>query len=199
MPGYRLWMPAIPASALLAGLVLGRAYGDGRVRWASLGLLCAVLLPALDSVAQYPMLRASGDEGSRIAADLANELSEAGGRVALVDVGYLGYVGDLDVIDLGAVTDPELAYRPGGHLAKEIDPAWIELQNPDSILLHSSVPPVIDEGGELQGLRGYPVEMQLATMPWIRSNFRVFRSYRYHASYHYVWLRRRDAREERLR
>src|SRR6185312_13278828 len=105
-------------------------------------------------------------------------------RVALVDIGYLGYTSGVETTDLAGLTDPGVAPLPGGHLAKHISSAWLESQAPDTLLLHSSVPPSAANDGRLMELSGYPVEMRVARFAWVQREFRVARIFAYGPGYH---------------
>jgi hypothetical protein len=96
----------------------------------------------------------------------------------------------VDVIDLGGVTDPSIGALPGGHLDKRIDPGVLRARSPDTIVLHSSVPPRVDEQRRLRWLAAYPVEERVARMPWVIAELRVARVVRYSPEYVYVVLRR---------
>ena len=116
-------------------------------------------------------------------------------RVALVDVGHLAYAGGFEVVDLGGITDLEIARLPGGHLSKRIPETLLRQRGVDAIVLHSSLPARVGpapagQGGALLGLAGYPVEVQVARMPFVQEEFRVRAQVAYAPDYHYVVLRR---------
>ena len=189
MPGARLLVPVLP---ILLAVALT---GIGRVRRKWVAVVCFALvavIPAVDIFAQVPVVREAGTLRATTGRELADWLKSHGKRVALVDVGYLGFHSGLDVVDLGGVTDPVVARRPGGHLDKDIDPGWLVTQDPDLIVLHSSRPPVVGPDGSLEAFAGYPVELCVATDPWVRAHFRVARVLRYHSDYWYVVLARRE-------
>ena len=58
-------------------------------------------------------------------------------RIAALDVGWVGAASDADVIDLAGVTDPEVAFLPGGHTSKRIPRAWLFAREPSAIVLLS--------------------------------------------------------------
>lgn len=202
MPGARLLVPVAPLYALLVGvgvarLMQQRTRGPARprARWVLVGLALSCSLPLLDLVARMPELRASGARREQVGHPLAEYLREHARAVALLDVGYLGYVSGLEVIDLGGLTDPQIAHLPGGHIDKRIEQAFLRTRNPDAIVLHSTHAPRVDRAGKLLALTGYPVEMRVAIMPWVREHFRVAHVVHYAPSYWYaVLLADRDVR-----
>jgi hypothetical protein len=195
MPGFRLWVPLYPQYAALAAVGcerLWRKRGAARLL-ASAALLGACAVPLLDLALRIPEWQRAGQSRDHVGAAIARDLREQTQRVALVDIGYLGYTSGVTTIDLAGLTDPEVAAFPGGHLAKRIPAAWLEAQAPDAILLHSATPPSAADG-RLSSLTGYPVEMRVARFGWVARDFRVARVYAYGPSYHYVLLRRLSER-----
>jgi hypothetical protein len=192
MPGFRLFAPVIPLYAALA------AVGCVRVlRWPRAGkplaLLCLTFacgVPLLDLYTRLPEWRAAGASRER-ARDLIAHLRAETQRVALVDIGYLGYSSDREVVDLGGITDPEIARLPGGHLNKQVDAELLMRRAPDALLLHSSSPPLAASDGRLVELRGYPVEQRIARSAWVQHEFRVAYVLHYAPSYYYALLVRR--------
>jgi len=203
MPGFRLFVPILPQYAQLA------AVGAERVWWRSrrsnlrgprrlvlrrvstcvaLGFACGV--PLLDLALRIPEWRAAGEARERVGVEIATRLRHESRRVALVDIGFLGYASDCDVIDLAGITDPEVAAMAGGHLDKHIPSPWLATRAPDTVLLHSSLPPLAAEDGRLLRLHGYPVEMRIARSAWLQREFRVAALYPYAPGYHYVLLHR---------
>ena len=184
MPGFRLLSPAVPGYVVLAAL----GAPVWRVRAVRLVLLAlAFLVPALDVAVQLPRARAAAHAREVVGRPLGLRLG-AFERVALVDVGFLVHVGDFTPIDLGGITDPAVAHRPGGHVAKAIDPGWLAAADPDAILLHATAAPRVDDDGRLVALAGHPVERRVARFPWVRTRFRVREVVRYAPGYFYVLL-----------
>lgn len=190
MPGFRLVAPCLPSLALLASVGASRALLRSRTRAARIATLAAValaaLVPLVDLGVQLPEVRAAGQTRAEVARPLARWLALRARNVALVDIGYLAYVGGFDVVDLGGVTDQQVAQTPGGHLDKALDPAWLAERAPDAIVLHASTAPRVSATGELLSLAGYPIERRVAAMPWVRAHFRVARIVEYAPGYVYV-------------
>lgn len=191
MPGYRLLVPALPLYVQLAALAAARGLRR-RPAWAAAGVALACALPALDLFTRLPELRASAD-GRPEQAQLAHLLAARTQRVALLDVGFLGYASRVEVIDLGGLTDPVIARAPGGHLQKRIPPDYLRRRDPDAIVLHSRVAPRVGARGELQAFTGYPVEQRLFASALVRERFRVLWVTRFAPQYYYVLLTRAPA------
>jgi arabinofuranosyltransferase len=194
MPGFRLFAPVLPLYAALAAVGFERAWrraGAARM-FAGLGLACALAVPLLDLATRLPELRSAGASRERVGRELAAWLRAHTSRVALVDIGFLGYASEREIVDLGGITDPEVASFPGGHLGKRLPDGWLERRAPDALVLHSSLPPTAAADGRLISLRGYPVEMRAAQDPWVQRHFRVAYRARYAPDYFYVALLRED-------
>lgn len=185
MPGFRLFAPLVPVYAIAASAAIVPL---GKIRGAALFVACAAI-PAVVTAIELPRIRDAGAARERQGARLA-QLLRSYERVALVDVGYLVYASGVEPIDLGGITDPEIAMLPGEHLDKAIDESALRARRPDAIVLHSSAPPIVVDG-ELRALAGYPVEQRVARMGFVRRDFRVDRVVQYSSDYFYVVLRSR--------
>jgi hypothetical protein len=195
MPGFRLMMPLAP----LLCLGLGLAFAEASLRMrrpVAIGLALLVVAPwGIDAALQWPALRASAEARRGPGREIAEAL-RASPRVAMVDVGYLAYASGATVIDLGGITDDEIARLPGGHLDKAIPVELLMGRDPSALLLHASAPPRVREG-RLATLAGYPVERRLARMPWVRERFRVRRIFPYTYGYLYILLTPASPEERR--
>jgi hypothetical protein len=156
MPLWRLWMPVVPGLFWIGAALLGRT----RRRWALLAFLpvaaCAVLL----HVAQGRATRAVRAERQRLIAALPALLGGAR-RVASIDVGWVGAAGGHDVIDLAGVTDPEVAYLPGGHTSKRLPNDFLERRRVDALVLLAD-----HDSGAAPAASGYarPAEQRVMTL-----------------------------------
>jgi hypothetical protein len=178
MPGFRLFVPWLPVAAwAMSGPVAQR--WPARRGVAVLLVLGATAIPALAGGLALIEARAAGRTREQDGAALSAWLAEHGERVALVDVGYLAYAADLDVVDLGGVTDPAIARLPGGHADKRIDPGFLRTRAPDTIVLF-----VVD------GRPQHPVERRVASMAWVASEMSVVHRQPYGPFATYVVLRR---------
>ncbi|MGE0787508.1 MAG: hypothetical protein AB7S26_17675 [Sandaracinaceae bacterium] len=187
MPGFRLLVVAVPAAGYLAAHAFAsRLPSVHGFAW----ILASLSLPALSGAMAIVDARDAGERRDTVGAAIATDLRATATKVALVDVGYLGFTSELEVVDLGGVTDPAVARRPGGHLGKEIDPGWLAAQDVDAILLHATSEPRTS-GDRITGLPGgAAVERRVASMGHVRAEFRVARTYRYSPTYWYVLLLR---------
>ncbi len=184
MPGFRLFVPWLPAMAFVMAAPIVQAR-----RSAAVGLFVgATLIPAGVGTLALVQARAAGHARETSGAELSSWLSRNAERVALVDVGYLAYAGDFDVVDLGGITDPSIGRLRGGHAAKQIDPGLLLERSPDTIVLHSSTRPLVDDRGRLLRFAGHPVERRVAAMPWVRARMRVVRVQPYAPGVWYVVL-----------
>ena len=93
-----------------------------------------------------------------------------------------------DIVDLGGLTSDRIAHAPGGHLDKRVSQAFLEAQAPRWVVLHSTELPRVSPEGALRGVHGYPVEMRVARMKFIRADYRVVRVLRFAPRYYYVIL-----------
>ncbi|MCB9623878.1 MAG: hypothetical protein H6723_11200 [Sandaracinus sp.] len=185
MPGWRLLVPVLPAYAWAVGE--GFARDDGKRRRIAAALACGV--PVLVLISQLGPWQAAGELDAPRRA-LAARLASVDG-VALVDVGALVWASDVDVLDLGGLTDPVVARWEGGHLEKRIDVAYLAARDPEVILLHTEQEPEIDDVGRLVRLAGFPVERNVAAHPWTRMHYEATEVVPLREGYAYVWLRRR--------
>ncbi len=130
MTMYRLVVPVLPCAALAGAMIAEQARPwAGRARLA-LGLVSALFL----AIGLGPAARRVGADRLRLMA-LARPALARDPRVAALDVGWVGALGDAEVIDLAGVTDPQVAFFPGGHTSKRIPAAWLRARRPTAIVL----------------------------------------------------------------
>ena len=130
MPFWRLAMPTFPGVLLVGAALLERSHAA----FAGLRLAGVFACAALLHWGQGSATRVVRADRSRMIAELAPLLTGAR-RVASVDVGWVGAAGAYEVIDLGGVTDPEIAYLPGGHTSKRLPPELLERRDVDAMVL----------------------------------------------------------------
>ncbi len=187
MPGSRLFTPVIPVYAYLCARGL-RATRPTRVLRVALAFSIALPLAVLGL--DLPRAREAGLLREREARPFALRLGTQYRRVALVDAGFLPRIGGFEPFDIAGITEPAVAHRPGGHLAKDV-PGWmLNDHQVDAIVLHSATRAQVDERGRLTHLLGHPVERAIARDPWVRRHFRVTDQLTYRPGYHYVVLGR---------
>lgn len=169
MLAHRFFVPIMPWLALAAEAAW-------RPRWrVAVGLAVAVF--AWSQVAQTARILAFYDHHTghdQAAVDLARSLRAEGARsVALFDIGLFGYAArDLDIVDLGGLTDARIARAPGGHGRKQLDPAYLAERSPDVVIITSPSPAVIDGRGAVRIRPNFEVERYLLELPWFGASYR---------------------------
>jgi hypothetical protein len=140
MPFWRLAMPVFPGVFVLGAAVAERSSRLANALRLSVVLACGALL----QVAKGQETRAVRAERARLMARAA-PLLQGAERVASVDVGWVGAAGGYQVVDLAGVTDPEVAYLPGGHTSKRLPPDFLERRDVDALvlLLAPDAPPAL--------------------------------------------------------
>jgi hypothetical protein len=132
MPFARLVVPIVPSLLFAAVLVSPCAHPVATALRAlvGLGLGLRVLLFA------GPGARLVGPDRERLIERVAPLLlGEA--RVASADVGWPSAATEATLIDLGGVTDPEIAALPGGHTSKRVDGALLLAKGTSALLLYA--------------------------------------------------------------
>jgi hypothetical protein len=127
---YRLAVPVLPCAALAAAH-LAEHSPLGRT---ALRLAFAVVGSLLLASGLGPRARSVGGDRAQLIAR-ARPIFAHDARIAALDVGWVGAARDAQVIDLAGVTDPEVAFFPGGHTSKQIPRAWLVAQRPTAIVL----------------------------------------------------------------
>jgi hypothetical protein len=139
MPFWRLALPVFPGVFLVGAALLGANGAGTRPGWSALRLVpvlgCALLL----HVAQGSATRAVRADRARLMAELA-PLAAGARRVATLDVGWVGAGDARDIVDLAGVTDPEVAYLPGGHTSKRLPPDFLQRRGVDALVLLANEP-----------------------------------------------------------
>jgi hypothetical protein len=192
MPGRRLLVPALVVFAMLAGVGFAQLCAR-RSRWYIALLMVGLGFSSLELVRELPAARAAGREAVANIANIERVLRAHRGPIVALDVGAIGYaLLDTTIIDLGGLTCPTIAHRPGGHLDKRIDPLWLEEHAPTWLVLHSAEAPRVSASAELLAMRGYPVEQHVASLAYVRESFGVERVLQIAPRYFYVFLLRRE-------
>lgn len=88
-------------------------------------------------------------------------------RVALSDIGQIGYYSDLWVIDLVGLTDRTIARSPGGLHKKQYDPEYVLDQEPKYIVL------VCAKVGGGFVIRGFETDKRLYRHPRFQANYQL--------------------------
>lgn len=134
------WMPLARLVAPVApGLILAFVLAATALpRWSL--VLRGVLLVAFGWVPVLVALTARRVAADRTAlVERAVPALEGCTYVAAADVGWVSAaVGpDVRVLDLGGLTDPEIAYLPGSHTSKRVDPGMLLDRKVDCVLLYA--------------------------------------------------------------
>jgi hypothetical protein len=147
MLGWRLLAPYLPiaACAVAIGWASALALVLPRARLAApIAVLVGALvlgwtqLPLQEKMQKVITLRARGYEtGHRALAEwLRDEAAEPGDRVALMDIGIVGYLCiDQPILDLSGLTDRFIAKSGGSLLRKRYDPKYILAKKPRFVVL----------------------------------------------------------------
>jgi hypothetical protein len=191
MAGARLFVPAVPSACFVAALSWERLVLRKR---ALAGALLALVL-ALRGAGAYgetTAARTSGELRERRLPSLLVALAHVPQPIAILDIGAVGYFSGASLIDLGGLTEASIAYRPGGHVSKRIDSAWLRARAPGTIVLHSRLAPRVDGAGHVRWFAGYPVERHVLSMPWVLREYRVRELIAYDRDYFYLVLTRAE-------
>jgi hypothetical protein len=167
MPYARLMVPVVPSLAYAAVLASSRAHPAAILARLSSAIAVGVALLARGATDG----RRVGPERAALV-DAARPVLAGAGRVAALDVGWVGAATDADLIDLAGVTDPEIAALPGGHTSKHVDAMFLLARRPDVLLLYA---PGGLPGGRLDAWQdaayGRMVEARLAVDEVIARHF----------------------------
>lgn len=158
MPYARLLVPILPSIAYAGALAAAR----GRPAATAARCLAALALGSW-------LLSSSWGQGRHVGEDRAALIASARpwlapfGKIAALDIGWVGAATEADIVDLAGVTDPVVAALPGGHTSKRIGPMFLLGRGPDALLLYSAGGP---PGGQLSAWQDAPyprvVEARLA-------------------------------------
>jgi hypothetical protein len=130
MPFWRVAVPTF-AGVLLVGAAL---LGATRSRFWAVRFLPALAAAVLLHAAQGGAARGVREQRARLIAALP-ALIDGAPRVASLDVGWVGAAGAHEVVDLAGVTDPEVAYLPGGHTSKRLPADFLERRRVEALVL----------------------------------------------------------------
>jgi hypothetical protein len=131
MPYARLVAPIVPSLLLVfVGSAKHGAAGTAAARSAvTLGLGAYLLFTAAPAARHVMADRARLVEEAR-------PYVEGASRVASLDVGWPSAATEADLVDLGGLTDPEVAAMPGGQTSKRISDVWLLGRHPDVLLAY---------------------------------------------------------------
>jgi arabinofuranosyltransferase len=144
MLGWRMVVPALPVILLTIGCGVSALVGwftrtAGVAAAVSLGLTAVVALALLhprEELATHCLHASQGQrEGRLYIGHWLRENSQPGDAVALTDIGMIGYVSKLRVIDISGLTDRHIGRAPGPMLRKIYDTAYVLDQQPRFVVL----------------------------------------------------------------
>lgn len=194
MPGARLFMPIAPLVLYLAALGITTFAARRKRNWQlaygllfALGLTPQMLLGVLALEESQEVAASRADAGHRLRSYLRTHAHS----VALIDIGFLAYESNFDVLDLAGVTDPSIGTREGAHCSKPVTVDALRERHVDVLVLHSSVAPRIDEEMRVRHIAAHPTEMRLLRDPQTSRMFRATQVVQYAEHYWYVVLEAR--------
>jgi hypothetical protein len=132
MPYARLIAPIAPS--LLYAFVLASPFAHWA--WAGIRAGVAIALGAYLALTAAPPGRHVGRDRARLVEEARPWLGGAH-RVATADIGWPTAATEADIVDLGGLTDPEIASLPGGHTSKRVDATFLLSHDPDVLLLYT--------------------------------------------------------------
>jgi arabinofuranosyltransferase len=188
MPGRRLFAPLVPVLALTIALGSVR-WGLRRPRTSSAVLLALLLSSVYELAPELARVRGAAQLQRTRLPELARLVCTARPPVVAVDVGALGVAcPEQTFVDLGGLTDNELAHAHGAHLDKRISAAWLARKRPGLLLLHSRDRPKIDGARRVRWFAGYPIERRVLGFAFVQAGYEVQQVYEYADDYFYVLL-----------
>lgn len=130
MPMFRLAVPVIPGAVLIAAELAAVS-----APWATaIRSIGAAVIGLRLLVGQGAELRQVSERRLALV-EAARPLLTNARRVAALDVGWVGAVGELEVVDLAGITDPTIAVLRGGHTSKRIPHDLVDARDIDHVVL----------------------------------------------------------------
>ncbi|TAK35068.1 MAG: hypothetical protein EPO21_07425 [Chloroflexota bacterium] len=108
--------------------------------WIGWGLVIALVLAMLwPSVGMWGKLRNDAIGYAQAHQTLGRWMAvNARGPIALMDIGLIGYISNLAIIDISGLTDLHVAHAPGGLIDKKFDLAYVLERDPEYFVLTST-------------------------------------------------------------
>jgi hypothetical protein len=128
-----------------------------------------------------------------VRANIVGSLWDAGVRsLGTVDVGLPAYIlPDLVVLDLGGLTDADIARAPGPHVDKDIPVAYLDAHAPDAFLITSRLAPKLGDGGNgVMAAGHYPTEQRVMASDWFRDHYRYRTGVEIRYDFYLLWFER---------
>jgi len=156
MPFWRLAVPTFPGLFWVGAALAAQSGAASNALRVALVVASAALLHYFKGDATRAV---RAEQAQRIAGAAA--LLAGSARVAGVDIGWIGAAAsaapglpagsppsaragpsrELHVVDLAGVTDPEVAFLPGGHTSKRLPPDFLERRSVDTLVLRRAASP----------------------------------------------------------
>jgi hypothetical protein len=130
MPYARLMVPIAPGLALVH-VELSRT----STRACTLRAVAAIALGIVLAISAAPAGRHVWADRKELIARTRPLLADAR-TIAALDVGWVGAVSDVHVVDLAGLTDPVIASLPGGHTSKLVDIGMLLDRGVDSVVVY---------------------------------------------------------------
>ena len=200
MPLHRMLSPILPVLFILVAEGLDILYREWvRIRQERnfpkvlSGSLFSLWILAIVAVLGYPSLavikesfrRPALYENSHVAlGKWLKAKTEPQDKIALSDIGQIGYFSERPVIDLVGLTDPVIARSPGKLHQKQYDPLYVLDQKPKFIVLVC-----YKDKGEYR-IRGFETEMRLYQQPRFQEEYflKPVISQKFHYKDEYTYL-----------
>ena len=130
MPMSRLFVPVLPSLAIVFTHLALLA-----TKWSNIPRMVTCLAGQMYVLATVgPAAARVGDDRHRLVQALRSELDPQD-VVAAVDIGWVGAAHSGTIVDLGGVTDAEVAALPGGHTSKRISEGFFDSREVSHLVL----------------------------------------------------------------
>ncbi len=159
---FRLFVPVLGHALVLVACINAQSPPRWTALRASLAAaLCLMLQRSHGASARHVL-----EQRTALIATATPILRDAR-RIATLDVGWVGAATDATVIDLAGVTDPRIAYLPGGHTSKQLPSNFLHMYQVDTLVV------LLAKGQSLDGPPGERaarvVEERLLALPGAES------------------------------
>jgi hypothetical protein len=123
--------------------------------------------------------------------DLARKMVGEGIRsIGTLDIGRFSYAApELRIVDLGGLTDRDIARSPGGFDSKEPSPELLERKAPDAFIFTTATPAEVRAPGEFPTARfHYAVERYVSELPWFRRRYVLAKMLPVESGLYFLWF-----------
>ena len=167
---HRFFVPALPFVAVLVAAAVGaiadRATRKNARTVSEIALALGVAMIA--SLLTYGLSQRNGGSGLVVNAagyshahrDIALFIkgrAHPGDAIAVMDVGIIGYLSGLEILDISGLTTPEIAHAPGRFMDKEFPPSLVLAKAPRFMVL----------------VQGFPADTRISDDPEFRAHYRL--------------------------